>query len=232
MRRVTRQQAVKRGLTKYFTSKACRRGHIDERWISNDTCISCAREAQAARFKKNPEQVRERDRKRYRKNPESKKKANARWHNKNKDYLREYYSQWHVDNLDHIKKYSEQYYRRNTDKIKKYAVRWIEENPERRKEIAIKNLAKRRAIIAKTQFELIRDIDLNEILKSQKHRCPYCRADLRKVKKHQDHIYPLNPRSGYKQGTHSKNNIQFTCETCNLRKNNQDPKIFAKEFRI
>ena len=38
---IDRQDARRRGLTRYFTGKPCRRGHIAERYVSDQTCCEC-----------------------------------------------------------------------------------------------------------------------------------------------------------------------------------------------
>ena len=43
-----RETARKKGLTKYFTGKPCRRGHVSERYVKNGNCVVCASEAAKA----------------------------------------------------------------------------------------------------------------------------------------------------------------------------------------
>jgi 5-methylcytosine-specific restriction endonuclease McrA len=69
--------------------------------------------------------------------------------------------------------------------------------------------------------------DLREILASQKHRCSYCSADLRKTKKHLDHIMPLALG-----GSNDRGNLQYLCGTCNLSKGAKDPIAFARQRGI
>ena len=38
---ITRQQAIEQKLTRYFTGKPCKHGHISEKLLSNRTCIEC-----------------------------------------------------------------------------------------------------------------------------------------------------------------------------------------------
>lgn len=39
---VTRMEAAKSGLNRFFTGKPCRNGHIAERYVINGTCVECA----------------------------------------------------------------------------------------------------------------------------------------------------------------------------------------------
>ena len=41
MKIVSRQQAIKQKLTRYFTGEPCKHGHISEKRTSNRTCIDC-----------------------------------------------------------------------------------------------------------------------------------------------------------------------------------------------
>lgn len=66
--------------------------------------------------------------------------------------------------------------------------------------------------------------DLRAILKAQGHRCVYCRADLRKVKRHLDHIMPLALG-----GSNGPKNLQYLCEPCNRSKGAKHPIQFAQE---
>ena len=40
---ITRQEALARGLPRYFTGKPCKRGHIEERYVANNGCRGCLR---------------------------------------------------------------------------------------------------------------------------------------------------------------------------------------------
>ena len=43
MKIVSRQQAIEQKLTRYFTGKPCKHGHIAEKLLSNRTCVECKR---------------------------------------------------------------------------------------------------------------------------------------------------------------------------------------------
>ena len=38
---IKRRDAIRQGLTRYFTGKPCRRGHLSERFCSDKSCVSC-----------------------------------------------------------------------------------------------------------------------------------------------------------------------------------------------
>ena len=46
---ITRPQAIEAGLSRYFTGKPCKRGHIEERTVDKCWCVGCRREDAYAR---------------------------------------------------------------------------------------------------------------------------------------------------------------------------------------
>jgi hypothetical protein len=42
---MTREQAIERGATRYYTGGPCRHGHDAERYTLNGSCVTCTREA-------------------------------------------------------------------------------------------------------------------------------------------------------------------------------------------
>ena len=40
---VSREQAIKNGLSVYFTGKSCKHGHTDKRYTSTGHCLECLR---------------------------------------------------------------------------------------------------------------------------------------------------------------------------------------------
>jgi hypothetical protein len=41
---VLRQEAIDRGLRRYFTGEECLKGHVAERWTRNGGCVLCEEE--------------------------------------------------------------------------------------------------------------------------------------------------------------------------------------------
>lgn len=52
MNKISRYEAKKAGLLRYFTGEPCKRGHIAERRVSNFACLICHRENQSDLLKK------------------------------------------------------------------------------------------------------------------------------------------------------------------------------------
>lgn len=49
MKIVTRTEAAKAGLKRYFTGKPCKHGHCSERWVYNGHCVECTMETNRRR---------------------------------------------------------------------------------------------------------------------------------------------------------------------------------------
>lgn len=51
MQIITRQEAAQQGLSRYYTGKPCKHGHVAERQVSNHCCITCANKRQREKAK-------------------------------------------------------------------------------------------------------------------------------------------------------------------------------------
>lgn len=234
---ISRAEARARGFKRYFTGKACLRGHIAERAVVNCICLRCAADKQIIWRKHNPEKYRERDliqrqserrkhirRKNYlkfqerlkersairrRTKPEAVVAANKRWRHKNIEKCRAY-----------AKINSAEWRQNNPEARKIITKRWRDLHPEN----GLKQLRKRRARKAGASGSHTQE-DLIEILKLQKNRCGHCRAKFGEIiKPTLDHIIALS-----RNGTHNRRNLQFLCKRCNSAKNNLDPIDFARK---
>lgn len=64
---------------------------------------------------------------------------------------------------------------------------------------------------------------MEKLLSLQKSMCVICRVNLRKSKKHLDHIIPISAG-----GTNEFGNLQFLCPSCNLAKRAREPVAFMQ----
>lgn len=92
MRIITKHQAQKKGLRKYYIGVPCVNGHFAERYTSTGACLVCHKRSTAAAMK--------------------------RWFAKNKAYWKEYYRQWYEKNKDHQKANCRRRYYEMKEKIK------------------------------------------------------------------------------------------------------------------
>jgi 5-methylcytosine-specific restriction endonuclease McrA len=170
------------------------------------------REQERAYRAADPEKFRERGRRDYYKNRESYIANSKRWREENPEKCKEYLErvgyqknrEWIANNKERYDEWYKEWRRNNKDRI--YA-----------------HISKRRALKKESSGQYTAE-ESNAILAAQGHKCANCNADLRKVKRHIDHIIPLS-----KGGTNDKKNIQWLCQTCNLKKNDKDPLAFARE---
>jgi len=167
---------------------------------------------QKARRDANREEHNERARQYYYKNREVNIARAKRWKKENPEKRKEWlervgYQQrkeWEAENKEKLKEYQKRY--RTENKDAKYA-----------------SINKRRALKKGSAGQYTAE-DAKAILLAQGNKCANCKADLRKVPRHIDHIIPLS-----KRGTNDKTNIQWLCQTCNLKKKDKDPIQFAQE---
>lgn len=145
--------------------------------------------------------------------------ASLRWKHAHVERSRELARRWGRENpetkLD--------WFRRNRDRQRAANRRYYEKNwaamVERGKACERKRRAVKRGCSGSHTIA-----DLRAIMKLQKQRCAYCRADLRRVKRHLDHIVPLALG-----GSNGRENLQYLCAPCNLSKGAKDPAQFARE---
>jgi hypothetical protein len=76
---ISRQEAFERGLSRYYTAKKCRYGHVVERRASDGHCIECTRLRSRSRRVANPEHEREQNRRWRARHPDRAREKNRRW---------------------------------------------------------------------------------------------------------------------------------------------------------
>lgn len=230
---ISRSDAVAQGLTRYFTGKPCSSGHIAERQVSNYGCLVCLAERTTAWRKRNPENVREWSRRMDRKlwteapekynerkraqrsrNPETTRARDKRYQDANRELVRERSRSWKARNRERNLEITREWHAKNPDA----GALWHKNNPEKSRE----NVRRRRArkLAAPGSHTAA---DIAALLVAQKHRCANCGADLRKVKRHLDHIQPLS-----RGGSEDKSNLAWLCGPCNQSKGARDPIEYAQ----
>ena len=95
---VKRSEAVRQGLTKYFTGKPCPRGHVCERYTGSRNCTMC----QAAACKKWSQNNRDKqltaERKYRKQNPEKVRESTAKWRFNNLEKVKKKAAEWQKAN--------------------------------------------------------------------------------------------------------------------------------------
>ena len=117
MQIITRQEAVQQGLSRYFTGKPCKHGHIAERMRSNGRCIVCLKSASKIWKKANVDKSRAYGKKHYSKNKEQINARNKKYWDRNKDRLNAAHRAWVQKNKERKRQMDKEYAAKNRDKI-------------------------------------------------------------------------------------------------------------------
>lgn len=221
MKIISRKDAKKDGLKRYFTGMLCVKGHLSEKFVSNFECCSCADERRFRELKTKVRKVR------IKKSKEElervRKKCEREYILKNKDRKRIYDAEYRKLNLGRIKKRSAEYFKKNKEKISMYRKRRYKENPPDR--ISQRSACHKRRLRIRENGGQYTKLDIENIFKGQRGKCAYCRKILKKF--HIDHIVPLS-----KNGSNWPRNIQLLCASCNLAKNSKMPEDFMRGQRF
>lgn len=195
---LSRVDAVRLGVKRYFTGKPCKSGHISQRKVHNRHCAQCANEEAVATRPTEPVRVRERDAAWRRANPERLAANGKRYFDANIEKRHESQQRWRDANRAYIKAV----YENNKDRWRIYQ-------------------ATRRALIKAAGGTHSTD-QIDAMFVRQKGKCPWCKVSL-KAGYHIDHHMPLA-----RGGTNDISNIQLLCADCNRRKSHKHPIAFAQ----
>lgn len=216
---ISRKEALAKGLKRYFTGKPCKHGHISERTISG--CVECHNIL---------------TRQKYHENIDAEHARSAKYHSANKERARLYGLEHRAKNAERLKSRRKAYKAANkveiAQKMKIYHASVREQTAERKRKYYRENKERylsytrnRRALMLNAEGVHTAE-DIMIILKRQKWICaePTCRADLKKIGKHVDHIVPLS-----RGGSNWPKNLQCLCHYCNRSKWAKLPDQWARE---
>ena len=144
--------------------------------------------------------------------------------------MRMYYAR----NTESVKRTTKQWFERNKDKHSEYVKKWVDKNFEYKKalnaswkkcnkDLVNASTQKRRAA-KKSQLGNVSKNIVKSLLSLQKNLCVNCNSDLTQHGYHIDHVMPLSLG-----GLHDDSNLQLLCPTCNMKKSNKDPFVWANE---
>jgi hypothetical protein len=197
---VLRAEAKSFGLTRYFTGKPCKHGHVCERYTSDGICVECKAQRQIEWAKTNSAHVAERLREWARNNPDRVTASHNKYKKDNPSKVAAAIASWRSRNADHVAAVNSAWVRNNLSVV------YANGHTYRARKRGVPG----RHTAAETMA----------LLESQGFICAasHCNADLRTIKKHLDHKNPtsrpdVNP-------TNSIDNLQWLCHSCNESKGN------------
>lgn len=194
---ISLSEARSNRLTRYFTGRPCKRGHICERKISDRSCVECNK----IKVKK--------------------------WRIEHKDQYKAIKRKWEVDNPDKQKAIKRRERIKNKDVYNASFRRRYKLNPEKirtnSEKWTLKNPHKRAAYVRKRQARKLNSTPswLNEVQLQEMENFYWLAKDLEKVtegKYHVDHIVPLQGKNVC--GLHVPWNLQVLPSDINVKKSN------------
>jgi hypothetical protein len=99
---ITKEEAAQQGLSRYFTGKPCRNGHISERYTKGGQCAFCSNLRAKEYGKNNKQGTKARSRKFYDANKELCKIRTIEWQRKNKERHAIKVKRWKSKNKAHL----------------------------------------------------------------------------------------------------------------------------------
>lgn len=231
---VTRVEALKKGLKKYFTDKPCKHGHVSQRYLPGSQCVYCCthRVEYSKNWKKlnslrinacrrsdykNKKEYFSKLKKEWRSNPHNKAKELAysiEYKTKNKELIAERVKERRRKNPEPFSQAFSKYYYKNLEKMR-----------ERTRQDRIKNPDKHRSV-ARNRYALKKygcngrhyADEIKKLLLQQNYKCVNCKCCLKTNVYNADHIMPLALG-----GENTIRNIQMLCKRCNQKKNKKHP---------
>jgi 5-methylcytosine-specific restriction endonuclease McrA len=216
---ISRKDAKARGLNLYFTGKPCVNGHIAKRYIWGCNCLGCA-QAYMGKLKIQSAERRSMI-------PLSpRKQAMAEGRNR-------YFSDVPCPLNHNAERLTSNGSCVECHRIN--AARRSEEDQEIKDSIVLyrrdqaelyKSHVRNRRHKLKTSIGSHDATDIERLWDKQKGRCTYCSVMLADGY-HVDHRMPISLG-----GSNGPENLQLTCQPCNLKKHNKHPDEFEKQLRI
>ena len=196
-------------MTRYFTGKPCKHGHVCGRWVSNKTCSECSVQRVRRSYAANPERHRAYGVNWRKANPE---KARA-WNRANPEKQRESLAKWRKAHPEKNRANKLAWERANPEKVRAIKRKWEQDNPALRAQTA----GRRRARIAGNSIALT---------PHQRHQVKQIYLLMKKLtlatgtQHHVDHYIPVA-----KGGPHSPENLWVIPAEQNYRKGSKLPVV-------
>lgn len=232
-----RSEAMARGDKRYRSSTPCPRGHESERFVSSGRCIVCAVAQTALRWETNRQSVLEsatKSRIKHRAKNLPKRRAlyaadleksrakgreeSLKYRTTKKAQLKAAKRKHYLARMEHIQERNRRTYQENKETRRTASRVWAKANQDKVNAACHAYRARKRN--AGGRFY---PADIARIFALQKGKCAYCRTDLKRTKRHIDHITAL-----VNGGSNDPSNIQLLCRSCNTSKQHRDPIYHAR----
>lgn len=197
---ISKQTAIQLNLTKYFTGKKCKHGHLAERYTNGGHCSEC-KKGHIKEWSEN--------------NKEKRLKSSREWKSRNRGVLYERQKEYRANNKHLRQVESKKYREKYPDKVKECKKKAVEKNREHYTVLSRNYTARKKNSEGKHTVK-----DIRELFVSQNGICNGCGVTLEttgKNKYHVDHIIPL-----IKGGSNYPSNLQLLCPSCNTSKCDKD----------
>jgi 5-methylcytosine-specific restriction endonuclease McrA len=146
--------------------------------------------------------------------------ASAAWRKRNLDKAREWNKSWIANNLERYRQKRCEWTSNNKEKIRASYRKWEAADPDRAAAVKRATRVNRRNR-ERENGGTCSAADIRYLFQTHNGRCANCR---KKTDMTIDHIKPV--AAG---GTSKRSNLQLLCRTCNRRKSDKDPLVWAQE---
>ena len=163
-KKISREEARKKGLIRFYTGKPCKRGHLAFRRTKFGICVACSAEDYQKRRTKQLAKYKER-----RKNNLEKARAySAAWRENNRERTEMHHAKWRKANPDKIRMRNRRYRSENLEKCDALVRKYRENNPEATRRNYIKQQKKNRdkAIALRALETMLGKTEATKILES------------------------------------------------------------------
>lgn len=207
---ISREEAKRQGLKRYFTGKPCLRGHICERYIISSTCTQCQKNRGSKWREDNKEIVNRKRREAHELNPEKHREYQRKFQKKHPERYKIYFHKWMTSHMEEYRKRTRRYRENNVEKLKEIHRKWARKNKGKVNAYTSKRIAQRKQATMKwANMDTIEQIYIESSRLTDETGCQYS----------VDHIIPLQGK--LVSGLHVENNLQIMLFNKNCAKGNK-----------